>query len=60
MEEIISQGVVEGGFFTDKIPNCEYVCIGPNSYNVHSPKEKLSISSTEKIWIYLNELLKNI
>lgn len=60
MEAIISQGVVEGGFFTDKIPNCEYVCIGPNSYNVHSPKEKLSISSTEKIWIYLNELLKNI
>lgn len=60
MEEIISQGVVGGGFFTDKIPNCEYVCIGPNSYNVHSPKEKLSISSTEKIWIYLNELLKNI
>lgn len=60
MEEVISQGVVEGGFFTDKILNCEYICIGPNSYNVHSPKEKLSISSTERIWKYLNELLKNI
>ena len=58
MEEVISQGVVEGGFFVDKMPDCEYVCIGPNSYDVHSPRERVSISSIEKIWNYLKEVMK--
>ena len=57
MEEVISQSVVEGGFFVDKIPNCEYVCIGPNIYNAHSPKEKISISSIERIWEFLKEVV---
>ena len=59
MEEVVSQGVVEGGFFVDKIENCEYICIGPNTYDVHSPKERLSISSLQRVWKYLKELLKN-
>lgn len=58
MEEVISQGVVEGGFFVDKMPDCEYVCIGPNSYDVHSPRERVSVSSIEKIWNYLKEVMK--
>ena len=58
MEEVISQGVVEGGFFVDKMPDCEYVCIGPNSYDVHSPRERVSISSIERIWNYLKEVMK--
>lgn len=57
MEEIISQGVVEGGFFVDKMPDCEYVCIGPNSYDVHSPRERVSISSIERIWKFLKEVV---
>ena len=57
MEEVISQSVVEGGFFVDKMPNCEYVCIGPNIYNAHSPKEKISISSIENVWKFLKELV---
>ena len=59
MEEVVSQGVVEGGFFADKIENCEYICIGPNTYDVHSPKERLSISSLQRVWKFLKELLKN-
>ena len=57
MEEVISQSVVEGGFFVDKMPNCEYVCIGPNIYNAHSPKEKISISSIENVWKFLKEVV---
>ena len=57
MEEIISQGVVEGGFFVDKMPDCEYVCIGPNSYDVHSPRERVSISSIERMWQFLKEVV---
>ena len=59
MEEVVSQGVVEGGFFTDKMPDCEYVCIGPDSYDVHSPKERVSISSIERVWKYLKEIIKD-
>ena len=58
MEEIVSQGVVEGGFFADKMPDCEYVCIGPNSYDVHSPKERVSICSIDRIWKVIKEILK--
>ena len=60
MEEIVSQGVVEGGFFINKKPNCEYVCIGPNTFDVHSPSERLSISSTKKIWKFIKELLNKM
>ena len=58
MEEIISQGVVEGGFFVDKMSDCEYVCIGPNSYDVHSPRERVSINSIEKVWKLLKEVVR--
>ena len=60
MEEIVSQGVVEGGFFTSKKPSCEYVCIGPNTFDVHSPSERLSISSTKNIWKFIKELLNKM
>ena len=60
MEEIVSQGVVEGGFFINKKPSCEYVCIGPNTFDVHSPSERLSISSTKKIWKFIKELLNKM
>ena len=60
MEEIVSQGVVEGGFFVNKKPSCEYVCIGPNTFDVHSPSERLSISSTKKIWKFIKELLNKM
>lgn len=60
LEEIVSQGVVEGGFFINKKPNCEYVCIGPNTFDVHSPSERLSITSTKKIWKFIKELLNKM
>lgn len=60
LEEIVSQGVVEGGFFINKKPSCEYVCIGPNTFDVHSPSERLSITSTKKIWKFIKELLNKI
>ena len=60
MEQIISQGVVEGGFFVSKKQDCEYICIGPNLYDAHSPSERLSIKSTLKVWKYLKELIRKI
>lgn len=58
LEKIITQGVVEGGFFKNKIKNLEYICIGANTFDVHSPKERVSILSIQKVWKFLKELLE--
>ncbi len=58
MQEVISQGAVEGGFFLDKKPEAEYTCIGPNTFDVHSPQERLSIISVQKVWEFLKKIVK--
>lgn len=57
MEQVITQGVLEGGFFTKNIKDVEYIAIGPNTYDVHSPKEKVSISSIERTWKLIKEIV---
>lgn len=51
---------VECGIFGDKIPGLDMISIGPNIYDVHSPRERLSVSSTHKLWSFLLEILKRI
>lgn len=51
---------VECGIFGEKIPGLDMISIGPNIFDVHSPDERLSISSTEKTWKFLTELLEEI
>ncbi len=58
LEKIITQGVVEGGFFSDKIKNLEYVCIGPDTEDVHSPNERLSINSLKNTWKFLKSVVE--
>ena len=58
MEKIITQGVLEGGFFYNRIKNIDYIAIGPNTYDVHSPREKLSISSIERTWDLIKEIVR--
>ena len=53
----ISQGVLEGGFLKDKIKGLEYICIGTNMYDVHSPKEKVSIKSIDEVWNYIKQII---
>lgn len=60
LEKMITQGVVEGGFFADKIEGLEYVCVGPNTEDVHSPNERVSITSLQKTYEFLKELLSEI
>lgn len=59
LEKMITQGVVEGGFFADKIKGLEYVCIGPNTEDVHSPNERVSITSLKNTYKYLQEVLSS-
>ena len=51
---------LECGLLIDAIKGSEAVSIGPDLFDVHTPNEHLSISSTERTWDYLVAILKNI
>lgn len=55
--EAIHAGL-ECGILSGKINNLDCVSFGPNNYDIHTPKERLSISSTEKVWKLIVEFLK--
>ena len=48
---------LECGILSDKIPNLDCVSFGPTNYDIHTPKERLSISSTERYWNFLVKFL---
>ncbi len=54
--EAIHAGL-ECGFFMDKAPNIDAVSIGPDMQDIHSPAERLSISSTRRTYEYLLKVL---
>ena len=51
---------LECGLFLEKYPMLDMVSIGPQMYGVHSPDERLSISSTQNCWKWLVEILSAI
>lgn len=51
---------LECGLFADKKPELDMISIGPDMKDIHTPMEKLSIKSVEKIWRYLLALLKEM
>lgn len=48
---------LECGLFLEKYPFLDMVSIGPQMYGVHSPQERLSLSSTERCYRWLREVL---
>lgn len=52
--------LLECAFFADKINNLEYVSISPDILNPHSPNEKVSISSIQRMWEYVKDVVKGI
>lgn len=51
---------LECGLLTEKVGQIDMVSIGPNLYDVHTPEEQLSISSTERVYNFLVEVLKRM
>ncbi|HJV78000.1 MAG TPA: aminoacyl-histidine dipeptidase [Paludibacter sp.] len=49
---------LECGLFLEKYPFLDMISIGPQMYGVHSPDERLSISSTQNCWKWLLEILQ--
>ncbi|GHT13708.1 aminoacyl-histidine dipeptidase [Bacteroidia bacterium] len=51
---------LECGLLGGIYPNWDMISFGPTILNAHSVKERVQISSVEKWWKYLLEVLKNI
>lgn len=51
---------LECGFFAGKIPDLDCVSFGPQMHDIHTVQERLSISSTERVWNLLLETLKRL
>jgi dipeptidase D len=51
---------VECGLFKEKFGEIDMISFGPDMYDVHTPNEHLSISSTERMWSYLQAVLKEL
>ncbi len=51
---------LECGLFLEKYPNLDMISIGPDVIDVHSPDEKMKISSVPKFWDYLVKILENM
>lgn len=55
--EAIHAGL-ECGLLSQKIPDLDCVSFGPDNFDIHTPQERLSISSTERVWKFILEFLK--
>ncbi len=51
---------LECGIIGANYPKMEMVSFGPTIRGAHSPEERASISSTQKFWSYLKDILANI
>lgn len=55
--EAIHAGL-ECGVFAGKLPGLDCVSIGPDLFGVHTPSEKMSISSVQRLWSFLLSVLQ--
>jgi dipeptidase D len=51
---------LECGLFAEKFGQMDAISFGPNLYDVHTPNEHMSISSIQRTWEYLLEILKSV
>lgn len=50
---------LECGLISEKIPDIDIVSIGPDMCDIHTPKERLSISSSIRVYKFLEKLLES-
>ena len=55
--EAIHAGL-ECGIFSDRIEELDCVSCGPQLEGIHTPREKMSISSLQRFWKFVLEVLK--
>lgn len=57
--EAIHAGL-ECGLFSAKLPGLDCVSFGPDLKEIHTFREKMSISSVQRVWKMLAELLRRM
>lgn len=55
--EAIHAGL-ECGLISEKMPGLDIVSIGPEMHDIHTPKERLSVESTIRVYKFLEKLLE--
>ena len=55
--EVIHAGLECGAIYYN-YPNIDFVSLGPDMRNIHTPEEYLDIASTGRVYDYVVELLK--
>lgn len=53
-------GGLECGIFAGKIEDFDCVSVGPDILDIHSPRERLSIASTARVYAWITETLKRM
>lgn len=51
---------LECGYLIQKRPELDIVSFGPNVYDIHTTEERMSISSVQRMYDYLIEILKRL
>ncbi len=51
---------LECGFLIEKLGDIDMISMGPNLYDVHTPMESMSISSVQRVYPFLIDVLKRI
>ena len=51
---------LECGLLGEKLPGLDCVSIGPQMHDIHTSREKLEIASTERVWNFLCDVLKEL
>lgn len=51
---------LECGLLSEKLDGLDCISFGPQAYDIHTPRERLNIASTQRLWEYLQEVLKNL
>jgi dipeptidase D len=51
---------LECGLLIEKIPDMDAVSIGPEIQNAHSPEERVQVSSVDRFYTALKELLADL
>ncbi len=51
---------LECGLLKEKVGDIDMISLGPNLYDVHTPMERMSIGSVERVYAFLTEVLKAV
>lgn len=57
--EAIHAGL-ECGIIKSKLPNIDIVAIGPDVFDCHTPREKMSVKSLQRVWLLIMNTLSEL